>query len=111
MSDTSGQLLAKAIKTLNDEIGSTVTEEGLITKESMSKLLYKVILNFNTEMSNNSTISQGSLDIILLTLSNYSIIERRILEASGRKLDNKTRNTVLEKSFHMLKTGTIPDTD
>lgn len=108
MNNKAGSLLAETIKELSSSIGSVVSEEGMVTKEAMGKLLQEVVSDFNSSMKDNTMITQGSLDILLLALANYSLLERQVIEGSGLKLDNSTRNTVLDKTYHIMKTGKVP---
>lgn len=100
-----GTLLAKSVCKLSSEIANRLDENNNIPPEESNQMLVDMVGNFNKEMSKKGFITQGAFDILLMTIASYSLLERKIMEKSGRTVDTPGRRDIIEKAFTMISTG------
>ena len=100
-----GTLLARSVCKLSSDIANRLDENNQVTSEESNKLLVDMVTNFNQEMAKKGYITQGAFDILLMTVASYSLLERKIMEKSGRSVDTPSRRDIIQKAFKMISTG------
>ena len=101
-----GNLLAMALTLLTKEVESLMDKDGRVSSTELKQLTKTVIEDMNSEFrsENETLIVHSALNIVLLSLANYSIIERKIFEASNIKCP-PSRKAVLDKLYAVMSKG------
>ena len=102
---TSGESLAKALMGVADNIKLLMDDGGRVSPEDMTNLTRAFIENMNQELRKESRdMVQGALNVVLLALANYSLIERSIFEMANLEY-TPARKEVLDKVYVVMSEG------
>jgi hypothetical protein len=100
--DTAGELLTKALVQVTKDLQEIITEDSTYNQQDLDRITKKVIRDMNSELRKEERVLlQGSLEVLLLALANYSLIEKEIFKKSGLNYSTN-RVKILNKVFEIM---------
>ena len=102
MDKKAGTHLGKALVTITEDLKNMMEEDGTIASEVLHEFTRQVVVDMNEVLQKETNeIAQGTLNIILLALANYSVIEKRIFQAAGIEISPE-RKAILDKVYETM---------
>jgi len=100
--DTAGALLGKALIQITEDIEEMLSSRDTFDPKELNKLTKELILDMNTELRKEKRqVLQSSLELLLLALANYSMIEKAIFKEAGINY-SVNRKEILNKVYTIM---------